>query len=62
LLFGMVATAGILLGLMSRVLDRVRVLFPPEVTGLMVAMAGLQLEMPQPVSGSWNPPADNLKC
>jgi xanthine permease XanP len=43
LLFGMVATAGILLGLMSRVLDRVRVLFPPEVTGLMVAMAGLQL-------------------
>ena len=43
LLFGMVATAGILLSLMSRVLDRVRVLFPPEVTGLMVAMAGLQL-------------------
>ena len=43
LLFGMVATAGILLILMSRVLDRVRVLFPPEVTGLMVAMAGLQL-------------------
>ena len=43
LLFGMVATAGILLGLLSRVLDRVRVLFPPEVTGLMVAMAGLQL-------------------
>jgi xanthine permease XanP len=43
LLFGMIATAGILLGLMSRVLDRLRVLFPPEVTGLMVAMAGLQL-------------------
>ena len=43
LLFGMVATAGILLSLMSRVLHRVRVLFPPEVTGLMVAMAGLQL-------------------
>src|SRR5262252_1029484 len=43
LVFGMVATAGILLSLMSRVLDRVRVLFPPEVTGLMVAMAGLQL-------------------
>jgi xanthine permease XanP len=43
LLFGMVATAGILLSLMSRVLGRVRVLFPPEVTGLMVAMAGLQL-------------------
>jgi xanthine permease XanP len=43
LLFGMVATAGILLSLMSRVLDRLRVLFPPEVTGLMVAMAGLQL-------------------
>jgi len=43
LLFGMIATAGILLSLMSRVLDRARVLFPPEVTGLMVAMAGLQL-------------------
>jgi xanthine permease XanP len=43
LLFGMIATAGILLSLMSRVLDRLRVLFPPEVTGLMVAMAGLQL-------------------
>src|SRR5271169_4815580 len=43
LLFGMVATAGILLSLMSRILHRVRILFPPEVTGLMVAMAGLQL-------------------
>jgi xanthine permease XanP len=43
LLFGMVITAGILLSLMSGVLGRVRVLFPPEVTGLMVAMAGLQL-------------------
>jgi xanthine permease XanP len=43
LLFGMIATAGILLSLMSRVLDRLRILFPPEVTGLMVAMAGLQL-------------------
>jgi len=43
LLFGMIATAGILLSLMSRVLHRLRVLFPPEVTGLMVAMAGLQL-------------------
>jgi len=43
LLFGMIAIAGILLSLMSRVLDRLRVLFPPEVTGLMVTMAGLQL-------------------
>ena len=43
LLFGMTAIAGILLVLMSRVLDRLRVLFPPEVTGLMVSMAGLQL-------------------
>src|SRR5271154_3222903 len=43
LLFGMVASAGILLSLMSRFLNRARVLFPPEVTGLMVAMAGLQL-------------------
>lgn len=43
LLFGMVVVAGVLLSLMSRILDRARVLFPPEVTGLMVAMAGLQL-------------------
>ncbi|HTQ95642.1 MAG TPA: solute carrier family 23 protein [Candidatus Acidoferrum sp.] len=42
-LFGMGVIAGILLSFMSRVLDRLRVLFPPEVTGLMVAMAGLQL-------------------
>jgi xanthine permease XanP len=42
-LFGMVAIAGILVSLMSRLLDRAKVLFPPEVTGLMVAMAGFQL-------------------
>ena len=42
-LFGMILVAGVALSVMSRVLDRARVLFPPEVTGLMVAMAGLQL-------------------
>jgi NCS2 family nucleobase:cation symporter-2 len=42
-LFGMVTMAGILVSFMSRVLDRAKVLFPPEVTGLMVSMAGLQL-------------------
>lgn len=43
LLFGMVAIAGTLSGLISRVVSRLRVLFPPEVTGLMISMSGLQL-------------------
>jgi NCS2 family nucleobase:cation symporter-2 len=43
LLFGMVAAAGIATTLLSRLVKRLRVLFPPEVTGLMVAMSGLQL-------------------
>jgi xanthine permease XanP len=43
LLFGMVATAGVMTSILSRVTNRLRILFPPEVTGLMVAMAGLQL-------------------
>ena len=43
LLFGMVAFSGVATGLISRLTNRLRVLFPPEVTGLMVAMAGLQL-------------------
>ncbi len=43
LLFGMVACAGAFTSLISRVVRRLRVLFPPEVTGLMVAMSGLQL-------------------
>lgn len=43
LLFGMVITAGVCMCLLSRVTSHLRVLFPPEVTGLMVAMSGLQL-------------------
>lgn len=43
LLFGMVAAAGLAMCLLSRVTPRLRVLFPPEVTGLMVSMSGLQL-------------------
>lgn len=43
LLFGMVAIAGAFTGFLSRVTSRLRVLFPPEVTGLMVSMSGLQL-------------------
>ena len=38
---GMVA--GVAAMLVSRVVHRLRILFPPEVTGLMVAMSGLQL-------------------
>jgi len=43
LLFGMVAFAGAATGVLSRMTRRLRVLFPPEVTGLMVSMTGLQL-------------------
>jgi len=42
-LFGMVAIAGMISGLISRVVSRLRFLFPPEVTGLMISMSGLQL-------------------
>ena len=43
LLFGMVAFSGAITGLLSRMTRHLRVLFPPEVTGLMVSMTGLQL-------------------
>lgn len=43
LMFGMVLVAGVAGMLLSRVVHRLRVLFPPEATGLMVAMSGLQL-------------------
>jgi xanthine permease XanP len=42
-LFGLVAAAGVFTSFLSRITSRLRVLFPPEVTGLMVAMSGLQL-------------------
>lgn len=43
LMFGMLLAAGIAAMLLSRAVYRLRFLFPPEVTGLMVAMSGLQL-------------------
>lgn len=43
LLFGMVSFAGVVSSLISRLVSRLRVLFPPEVTGLMISMSGLQL-------------------
>lgn len=43
LIFGMLLAAGVTAMLVSRVVHRLRILFPPEVTGLMVAMSGLQL-------------------
>jgi NCS2 family nucleobase:cation symporter-2 len=43
LMFGMLFVAGVAGMLVSRVVHRLRILFPPEVTGLMVAMSGLQL-------------------
>ncbi len=41
LLFGMTAVAGIIECLFSRVMHRLRVLFPSEVTGVVVAMVGI---------------------
>ncbi|MGA9802644.1 MAG: solute carrier family 23 protein [Terriglobales bacterium] len=43
LMFGMLLAAGIAGMLVSPIVHRLRILFPPEVTGLMVAMSGLQL-------------------
>ena len=41
LVFGMTAMAGVVEALFSRVVHRLRVLFPTEVTGLIVAMVGI---------------------
>lgn len=43
LMFGMLCIAGLSGMIVSPVVHRLRILFPPEVTGLMVAMSGLQL-------------------
>lgn len=43
LLFGMTAVAGSFEVLLSRFIHRLRVLFPPEVTGLVVAMVGISV-------------------
>ncbi len=43
LLYGMTIAAGLFEGLLSAVIYRLRVLFPPEVTGVIVAMVGVSL-------------------
>lgn len=43
LLFALTMCSGLFEALLSRVVQRLRVLFPPEVTGLVVAMVGLEL-------------------
>ena len=43
LLFGMTALNGVFTGILSRFLRRLRVLFPPDVTGLIVSIVGIQL-------------------
>jgi NCS2 family nucleobase:cation symporter-2 len=43
LLCGMLVFAGLFQGIMSRFITRLRVLFPPEVTGLVVVMVGLNV-------------------
>jgi len=43
LIFGMTAISGVIEALLSRIMRRARALFPPEVTGLVVSMVGLEL-------------------
>ncbi len=43
LVFGMTTLSGLFESVMSRFIQRLRVLFPPEVTGLVVAMVGIEL-------------------
>lgn len=43
LVFGLTAAVGLFEGLLSRLIQRLRVLFPPEVTGLVVCMVGIEL-------------------
>jgi xanthine permease XanP len=43
LVFGSLIAAGLFEALLSRVMHRLRVLFPPEVTGLVVSMVGIEL-------------------
>ena len=43
LVFGSTIVSGIFEGLLSRILPRLRPLFPPEVTGLVVTMVGIEL-------------------
>lgn len=43
LMFGLTTVSGVFEALLSRVIQRLRALFPPEVTGLVVAMVGIEL-------------------
>jgi xanthine permease XanP len=43
LLFGMTTFSGLFTGVLSRFIRRLRALFPPDVTGLIVAVVGIQL-------------------
>ncbi len=43
LIFGMTAISGVFEALLSRIMQRLWALFPPEVTGLVVSMVGLEL-------------------
>ena len=43
LIFGLTTVSGILEGFFSRIVKRLRPLLPPEVTGLIVAMVGIEL-------------------
>jgi NCS2 family nucleobase:cation symporter-2 len=52
LVFGMTAVAGVAESLFSRVLHRLRFLFPAEVTGLIVALVGLTVVRLAPLASA----------
>jgi xanthine permease XanP len=43
LIFGMTVTSGVIECFLGRILNRLRVLFPPEVTGVVLTMVGLSI-------------------
>jgi xanthine permease XanP len=43
LIFGLTTISGVFEAALARAIERLRVLFPPEVTGLVVSMVGIQL-------------------
>ena len=43
LIFGMTIVSGVIECLLSRIMHRLRVIFPPEVTGVVLTMVGLNL-------------------
>lgn len=65
LIFGLTAVSGVFEGALSRVIGRLRVLFPPEVTGLVVSMVGIQLialGCPRFLGSAGREPVISVRC